>query len=243
MANHHAVHGVDELSKHGQLFPVQFRPRPLNLRQVVMRIHGGGRVARKMFSAAQYPLPPHAIVERARQANHLLNVFSVAASAQRIVRVVIEGNVENRAEIEVESKQPEKPPRDIAVAMDQRSIATIAQLLGVRRLVPDQTEARNAAALLVDRDDRLGLAEIAQIVDQFPQLRRALDVPAKQNEAARLDPAKKLGTLRIELVSGNAGQNKLSKRISGHGVDFTFSLAQRNNYSGAFARGLSGEHL
>ena len=35
--------------------------------------------------------------------------------------------------------------------------------------------------------------QVAEIVDQLPELTRALDIAAKENEAARLDPPKQGG--------------------------------------------------
>ena len=74
--------------------------------------------------------------------------------------------------------------------LNEGNVVPVAQLLRVRRLVADQPQARNAAALLVDRDDRLDFAEIAQVIDQLPELRRALNVAPEENEPARLDPTK-----------------------------------------------------
>src|SRR2546421_10980535 len=117
-----------------------------------------------MLSAAQDPLAAHAVIERARKAGHLLDVLPIATSAEGIVRIVIEGNVEHRAEIEVEPEKAEKPAGDLAMLPDKGNVVAIAELLRIRRLVPDQPQPRNAAAFLVDRDDRFDSAHIAQIV-------------------------------------------------------------------------------
>ena len=76
------------------------------------------------------------------------------------------------------------PPNELDVAL-------LAQLLRVRRFVADQAQPRNASTFLVDRDDRLDRAQIAEIVDQLPQLSRAFDVSPENNKPARLDPSKK----------------------------------------------------
>ena len=138
---------------------------------------------------------PQRFVERAGEPHHLLDVRAVAAAAQRIVRFVVEGNVEHRAEIEIEAEEPQQASGDLAVAPNECDVVLLAQLLRVRRLVADQPQPRNAAAFLVDRDDRLDVAEIAQIVDQLPQLRRARDVAAEKDEAAGLDAPEQRGRL------------------------------------------------
>ncbi len=129
-------------------------------------------------------------MKAARQPDDLLDALSVTATLERIVRLVIKRNVEHRAEIEVETEKPEEPAGDFAMTPHEGDIVSVPELLGIRRLVADQPQPRNPTAFLVDRDDRFHLAEVAQIVDQLPELRRALNVAAKENVSARLDAAK-----------------------------------------------------
>ena len=110
----------------------------------------------------------------------LRDVVPVAAPAQRIVRLIIERNIEHRAEIEIEAENAQQPAGDRAVAPDQLEIVLVAELLRVRRLVADQLQPRNAPAFLVDGDDRLDLAQIAQIIDQLPKLRGRPDIAAEE---------------------------------------------------------------
>lgn len=56
------------------------------------------------------------------------------------------------------------------MAADEVEVPAVAELLGVRWFVTDQLEAGNAAAFLIDRDDRFRLAEIAKIVDELAEL-------------------------------------------------------------------------
>src|SRR5260221_13330168 len=93
-------------------------------------------------------------------AHHLLVRFPIATAAQRIVGIVVEGNVEYGTQIQIESEEAQQTSGDIAVAPDQFDIVFVAQLLRVRRLVADQTQSRNAAALLIDGDDGLDFAQI-----------------------------------------------------------------------------------
>src|SRR2546423_1076274 len=143
-----------------------------------------------MLSAAQDPLAAQAVIKGACETNHLLDALPIATSAEGIVRIVIERNVEHRAEVEVEPEKTKQPAGDLAMLPDKGNVVAIAELLRIRRLVPDQPQPGNATALLVDRDDRFDFADIAQIVDQFPKLRRALNVAPEKDEAARLDAAK-----------------------------------------------------
>lgn len=101
----------------------------------------------------------------------------------------------------------------------------------IRRLVPDQPEPRHSSTFLVDGDDRLDLAQIAEVIDQLPQLHRALNVAAEKNEAAGLNPAKQRRAFRIQFVARNTGKDQLAKRSVFHGGHFTFGVELRNNIS------------
>ena len=82
--------------------------------------------------------------------------------------------------------------------------------------MPIKPQSRNAAAFLIDRDDRLDFAQVAQVVDQFPQLRGALDVAPEKNEAARLHAPKQFRGFRIQFLSRNSGKDQLTERIALH---------------------------
>jgi hypothetical protein len=118
-----------------------------------------------MFAAAENPLLPHRVVERTRQSHHLVDSLAVAAAPQRIIGLIIEGDVENRTEIEIEPEEAQEPTGYFPMAPDEFEIVPVAQLLRIRRLVSDEPEARDAASLLIDRDDRLDFAEVAQVID------------------------------------------------------------------------------
>ncbi len=62
-----------------------------------------------MFAAARDPLGAEGVVESAGQPNDFADVAPVAAAAERVVGFVVEGNIEDGAEIEVESEEAEEP--------------------------------------------------------------------------------------------------------------------------------------
>jgi hypothetical protein len=209
---------TDEGAKDSELFAVQLLACTLNLWQIVMRIDGCRGVTGKMFTAARDPLLSHCVVERAGVADNLLDRLAVTTAVQRIVGGVIEGNVEHWTKIEIKTEQAQQSSGDVTVTADKIDIVFIAQLLGVRRLIADQTQSRNAAAFLINRDDRLDLGEIAQIIDQFAQLRGALDVAPKKNETTGLHSPKQFRGFRIQFFSRNTGKDKLAKRIIAHAL-------------------------
>src|SRR5260370_36313647 len=120
-----------------------------------MRIDGRRGVTRKVFAAACDPLPSHCIIECAGVAHDLLDRFPITTTTQRIISLIIEGNVEHRTKIEIKTEKTQQTSGDIAMPADKIDIALVAQLLRIWRLVPDQTQSREAAVFLFDRDDRL----------------------------------------------------------------------------------------
>src|SRR5215468_2708787 len=106
-----------------------------------------------MFAAARDPLLSHRFVKCPSVSDDLLYGLAVATAAQRIVSIIIKGDVENGAQIQIESEKPQQTTGDIAVAPDQIDIIFISELLRVRRFVADQAQSRNATALLIDGDD------------------------------------------------------------------------------------------
>src|SRR5712691_7358922 len=171
-----------------------------------------------MFTAARNPLLAHGLVERAGIAYHLLDIFSVAPAVERILGVVLEGNVEHRTKIEIEPEKAQQTSGDVAVAPDQIDIVLIAQLLRVRRFVSDTPQSRDASAFLIDCNDGLDLAQVAQIVDELSELRRALEIASEENECPGLHAPKQPGCFRIEFFSGNTRHYQLTNGIGLHGA-------------------------
>ena len=157
------------------------------------------------------PCPRNASLNAPANRTVCFDVVAVAAAAKGIVGLVVKRDVEHRAEVEIETEHPEQSSGDTAMPPNELDVALLAQLLRVRRFVADQTQPRNAPAFLVDGDDRLNRAQVAQVVDQLPQLSRAFDVAPKDNEPTRLHPSKKRRRPRIEFGSGHAGKDQLTR--------------------------------
>jgi len=102
------------------------------------------------------------------------------------------------------------------MATDESEVATVPELLGVRRFVADQLEARNAATFLIDGDDRFRLAEIAKIVDELAELLGGLDVASEENESARLNFAEEASGFGIEFGAGDTDEQELTGIVRWH---------------------------
>jgi hypothetical protein len=133
--------------------------------------------------------------------------------------------------IEVEPEEPEQATGDLAMSPNERNVVALPQLLRVRRFVPDEAEARHAAAFLVDRDDRLDVAEVAEVVDQLPELCGTRDIAPEEDVAAGLHATEQRSRLRIELGAGDAGEQKLTEL-----ADFIANLESRLDQSSSCLR-------
>ena len=169
-----------------------------------------------MFSAGEDTRAAKTVVECPRLGDDLRHIPAVAAPAQRVVSLVVVGDVEHRAEIEVEPEHPQQAASDVAVLPDQIQVIAIPQLLGVWRLVADELQPRDPPAFLVDCDDRLDVGNVAQIIDQLPQLRRFPDVSAEKNIPAGLDFLEKACRFGIEFRSRHADEDELARIVDWH---------------------------
>src|SRR5438045_9265665 len=103
-----------------------------------------------MLPAASYPRNTQRAIERSRVPDYLLDRFSVTATTQGIVRLVIKRNIEHGTEIEIETEQSQQVPGNLAVFANQLDVSFVAYLLSVRRFVSNQSQPRHPAAFLVD---------------------------------------------------------------------------------------------
>jgi hypothetical protein len=157
-----------------------------------------------VFATTQDARGAQRLVEESRIVDDLLDVVSVTPATQRVVGIVIKGNIQDGTQIEVESEDPEQFARDSAVPGNEFGITPVPKRIGVGRFVSNQTQPGNTSPLLINRDDGFDPAQIAQVIDQFPKLVWGLDVSTEENVSARLDPTKDGGGLFIQFGAGNA---------------------------------------
>ena len=84
------------------------------------------------------------------------------------------------------------------------------------RFVADRLEARHPAAFLVDRDEWLGMAEVAQIVGELPQASGGDDVAREKHVAAGLDAPQRRGGVGVEFGARQADEENLAGVGGGH---------------------------
>jgi len=192
-----------------------------------MGIQSGACVAGEVFAAAHHAGRAQAAIEGAGKRDDLCGTASIASAAERVVGLVVEGNVEHRAQIEIESEESEQASGDEAVLRNEGRIALVPELLCVGRFVSDEPEPRNAPPFLVDRDDWLDRAGIAQIVDQFSELGGRFDIAAEQNKSPGLESADQGGKFGIESFARNSKQQGLAGMMGLHNGPESNHISQR----------------
>src|SRR5437763_4897272 len=144
MTNHHAIDNIVlgssrtvayKSAKDCEFFAIQLFTGAIDFRQTMMRIDDGSRIAWKMFPAACYPRNTQRAIERSRVPDYLLDRFSVTATTQGIVRLVIKRNIEHGTEIEIETEQSQQVSGDVGVLANQLGVFFVVQLCSCRRFV------------------------------------------------------------------------------------------------------------
>lgn len=135
--------------------------------QEFMGIALGGAVAREVFGAGEDALGAHGAIEHAGIVDDLLGVFAPAAAFEGVVGGIVVGDVEDGAEVEIEAEEAEDLAGEFAVLFDEVGVAFVAKGLGIGRFLADEAEAGDAAALLVNGDERLDVGKVAEVVDEF----------------------------------------------------------------------------
>ena len=182
-----------------------------------MGIALGGAVAGEVFGAGEDALGAHGTVEHAGVVDDLLGVFAPAAAFEGVVGGVVVGDVEDRAEVEVEAEEAENLAGEFAVLFDEVGVAFVAKSLGVGRFLADESEAGDAAAFLVDGDEGFDVGQVAEVVDEFAELLGGDDVATEDNEAAGLEFFEAGGGFGVEFGAGDAGEEELAEEFGiGH---------------------------
>src|SRR5256885_8823786 len=137
VTNHHAIDNMvlcrpriaaRKSAEDCEFFAIQLFAGPIDFRQTMMGIDHRSGITGKMFPTAGYPRGTQRIIKRSRVPDHLLDRFSVTATTQGIIRVVIKRNIEHGAEIEIETEQSQQMPGDVAVIANQLDVSLVAQL-------------------------------------------------------------------------------------------------------------------
>ena len=231
MSDHHAIHRFREVPEDSEFVLFHEFLRALDAGKFVVRVEAGRGIAGEMLAAAHHSGGPQCLVEGSGFFNDLGDIAAVAAPAERVVGLVVKGNVQHGAEVQVESENAQDAAGDVSMTADQIQIPAVAELLGIGRLVADEFEAGHASTLLVDRDDRLHAAQIAEVVDELAELLGGLDVSAEEDESSGLDLTEEAGGFGIEFCAGNTNEKKLTGILGWHEEGKTrFDAGCRNDF-------------
>ena len=138
MGDHHAVDFVGKVAEHREFVLLHCLPRSVNHGKLVMGVESCGGIAGKVFAATEHSGGAQAFIEGARLLDNFCRGAPVAAPSQGVIGFVVEGDVENRAEIEIEAEEAKQAPGDVAMPANLREVAFVAELLGIRRFVANK---------------------------------------------------------------------------------------------------------
>jgi hypothetical protein len=93
-----------------------------------------------VFSAGENPFGSESIVKEASVLYDLSGRISVATASQRVVSFVVERDVEDWAEVEVESEDAQKFAGDCAVTPNEFGIVSVSKLVCVGRFITNEFE-------------------------------------------------------------------------------------------------------
>ncbi len=141
VTDHHAVDQRGKMTKHRQFVGLHGRAVAFDDREGMVRIFHRRRIAGKMFAATEDAAAAQGAVELSGQGDDLVRGFAVTTSPQRVVRLVVEGNVQHRAEVEIEAEESQEFRGQFTVTTDQLRVPAVAQLLRVGRFLADEPQA------------------------------------------------------------------------------------------------------
>ena len=219
MAGHHGIDLVGEVAEDGEFVLFHELGAAADGGEFVVGVESGGGVAGEVLAATEDAGAAEGVVEGSGELDDLGDVGAVAAAFDGVVGFVVEGDVEDGAQVEVEPEEAEEVAGESAVPGDEVDVAFLAKLLGVGGFVPDFAEAGDAAAFLVDGDDGFDVGDGAEVVEESAKLSRTLDVAGENDEAAGLDSLEEGGGVGVESFAGNADEKSLANHLI---LDFGF---------------------
>ena len=170
--------------------------RALVDRQVRVRIGGHVPMSGKVLADAGHPSGVQPVEESRGEMRDGIGVAMEGPVADHGAGAVVE--IEHRREAEVDAMgaqlagQHEAQPRRLARGAGHVALPELAQRAHRRYRGEAVAEALHAAALVIDGDEQLRRAQRADLGRQRLQLRRGLEVPREQYDAAgqRMDKAR-----------------------------------------------------
>jgi len=173
MSHHDAVHSVfsgHKVTENLELVCFQLVAWTRQGGKFVMGIAGSRGVAREVLAAGEDAGGLQGLVENACHRNDLISAGPVASPPKGVVGLVVEGDVEDRTEVEIEPEDTQKLSSELSMAGNKLKITFVTELAGVGWFVAEELEAGDSASFLVDGDDRLDVAELTETVGESPQL-------------------------------------------------------------------------
>ena len=211
VAGHHAIDLRKQCAVGQEFFLFHVGGGLGNDGQEFMRIAFGRSVAREVLGTGKDAFASHGAIEHACIGHHFLRITAITTALEGVVCGVVIRDVEHRAEIEIETEEAQKLTREFAMGLDELGVPFIAQRLCIGRFFTDEAQTGNAATLLINGDEWLDVREIAQVIDELPQLLWGFDVTTEKDVSAGLEFLETGGGFGVEGRTGNAGEEQLAE--------------------------------
>jgi hypothetical protein len=187
VTDHDRVELVLEIAVRDPFTGFEFLACTGNRREFVMGIDACGTVAGEVFAAGEDSLFSHGDGECPGELSDLFGGFAEGPVFQRVVSFVVKGDIENGAEIEIESKESEEFAGEFTMALKEGFVTLVSELFDARGFGADLLQTGDTTPFLIDRDDRFELAKRAEVVDEISKLLGGFDIASEENKSSGLD--------------------------------------------------------
>ena len=105
----------------------------------------GRGVAREVLSTGEDSRGAERGIKDPRLLDDLVGGCSVTASTKGVVGFLVEGDIEDGAEVEVETENPQELSGQFAMAGDEFRVPLVSELAGIWRLVAEEFQSGDAS--------------------------------------------------------------------------------------------------
>ena len=130
VTDHHGIQFRQQRAKRSHFFLFQFLFGAIDGGQLVMGINVRRSVGGKVLAASENAAAAKSAIKCSGKVNDLVRICAVAATFQGVVRVVVIGNIQHRAKVQIEAEKSQQFSRQSAVLLDQFAIPPSPEAVG-----------------------------------------------------------------------------------------------------------------
>jgi hypothetical protein len=138
-----------------------------------------------MLAAGENPFCLHAFQERGGGAGNFVGTPAIASIAEGVVRLFVDGEIQNRCEVPVESEKPEELTRKGPVPKNEGGIPSFAQIASTGWFVSDLPQPRDTSSFLIHREEGREGRKPTKFVEESTELFGRAEIPGEENKTRR----------------------------------------------------------